>query len=65
MKYLPFLDYTTLEARGKNIETKLSEKDREIAGLKQKYDTDIALLNEGHAAVTKKSREVGRDFPCC
>jgi integrase len=46
MKYLTFLDYTTLEARGKSIEANLQEKDREIAGLKQKYDTDIALLKD-------------------
>jgi hypothetical protein len=46
MKYLTFLDYTTLEATGKNIEAKLSEKDREIAGIKEKYDTDIASLKE-------------------
>jgi integrase len=44
MKYLTFLDYTTLEARGKSIEANLQEKDRVIAGLKEKYDTDIALL---------------------
>ena len=30
MKYLTFLDYTTLEAIGKNIESKLSEKEKEI-----------------------------------
>ena len=46
MKYLTFLDYTTLEARGKSIEANLQEKDREIAGLKEKYDADIALLKE-------------------
>ena len=46
MKYLTFLDYTTLEARGKSIEANLQEKDREIAGLKQKYDADIAVLKE-------------------
>jgi hypothetical protein len=46
MKYLTFLDYTTLEATGKSIEANLREKDREIAGLRQKYDTDIALLKE-------------------
>jgi integrase len=44
MKYLTFLDYTTLETTGKNIEANLQEKDREIAGLREKYDTDIALL---------------------
>jgi hypothetical protein len=46
MKYLTFLVYTTLEARGKSIEANLREKDREIAGLKDKYDTDIALLKD-------------------
>ena len=46
MKYLTFLDYTTLEATGKSIEANLREKDREIAGLKEKYDSDIALLKE-------------------
>lgn len=36
MKYLTFLDYTTLDAVGKNIDAKLSEKDKEIESLKQK-----------------------------
>jgi hypothetical protein len=35
-----------VEARGKIIEANLLEKDREIAGLKEKYDADIALLKE-------------------
>jgi len=34
MKYLTFLDYTTLEARGKSIEANLQEKDREIEELR-------------------------------
>jgi integrase len=46
MKYLTFLDYTTLEARGKNIEAKLSEKDSEIAGLKEKYEHDMKTMRE-------------------
>ena len=46
MKYLTFLDYTMLETRGKSIEANLREKDREIAGLREKYDGDIALLKE-------------------
>jgi hypothetical protein len=41
MKYLTFLDYTALEARGKNIEAKLSEKDGEMQAMKQKYDHDL------------------------
>src|SRR5919198_591575 len=36
MKYLTFLDYTTLEATGKNIEAKLSEKEKEIHLLRQR-----------------------------
>lgn len=44
MKYMTFLDYTTLEATGKNIESKLQEKDKEIHTLREKYDTDIELL---------------------
>ena len=35
MKYLTLLDYTTLEATGKNIEAKLTEKEKEIQQLKQ------------------------------
>jgi hypothetical protein len=44
MKYLTFLDYTTLEATGKNIEAKLQEKDEQIHTMREKYDTDIQLL---------------------
>jgi integrase len=36
MKYLTFLDYTTLEATGKSIEAKISEKEKEIQGLEDK-----------------------------
>src|ERR671914_490819 len=46
MKYLTFLDYTTLELTGKNIEAKMQEKDKEIQDLRQKYDMDIKLLKE-------------------
>jgi integrase len=38
MKYLTFLDYTTLEATGKNIELKLSEKDKQIEVLVRKQE---------------------------
>ena len=46
MKYLTFLDYTALEARGKSIESKLSEKDREMQAMKQKYDQDLQAIRE-------------------
>ena len=35
MKYLTFLDYPTLEAKGRTFEAQLKEKDREIEGLKR------------------------------
>jgi hypothetical protein len=38
MKYLSFLDYATLEARGKNIEAKLYEREREIQSMNGKYN---------------------------
>jgi hypothetical protein len=46
MKYLTFLDYTALEARGKSIEAKLSEKDREMQAMKQKYEQDIQTIRD-------------------
>jgi hypothetical protein len=46
MKYLTFLDYTILEARGKSIEAKLSEKDLEMQAMKQKYDQDLQAIRE-------------------
>ena len=46
MKYLTFLDYSILEATGKNIESKLVEKDEQIKSIKAKYDEDIALLKD-------------------
>lgn len=49
MKYLTFLDYTMLESAGKNIEAKLSEKEKEIQLLRQRdsMNTDaIATLSD-------------------
>jgi integrase len=46
MKYLTFLDYTTLEARGKSIEVKLREKDRELHDIKEKYESEIESIRE-------------------
>jgi integrase len=47
MKYLTFLDYTTLEATGKNIESKLSEKDKEIQSLKEQ----MASMQDAHKEI--------------
>jgi len=46
MKYLTFLDYTAVEARGKSIEAKLSEKDIEMRAIKEKYEQDLQTMRE-------------------
>jgi integrase len=46
MKYLTFLDYTTLEATGKNIETRLQEKDSEMQAMRSKYEQDMQKMRE-------------------
>ncbi|HZD35679.1 MAG TPA: hypothetical protein VE130_10775, partial [Nitrososphaeraceae archaeon] len=46
MKYLTFLDYSILEATGKNIEAKLREKDRELYDMKEKYESEIESIRE-------------------
>ena len=56
-KCLTFLDYTTLEATGKNIEAKLSEKEREVQLLRQRdsMNTDtIANLSDQLAKVMQE-----------
>jgi integrase len=61
MRYLTFLDYTTLEASGKNIEAKLSEREREIQMLRQR-DTDntdaIASLSDKMQELMVKVQEL-------
>jgi integrase len=57
MKHLTFLDYSTLEATGKNIEVKLSEKDQEIQILRQRdaINTDaISTLSDRLELVLKE-----------
>ena len=49
MKYLTFLDYTTLETTGKNIESRLEEKDRELAILRErdlKHELEMKAMND-------------------
>jgi integrase len=58
MKYLTFLDYTALEATGKNIEAKIFEKEKEIQLLTQRdtMNTDaIATLSD---QLTKVMQEI-------
>jgi integrase len=61
MKYLTFLDYTTLEATGKSIEAKLSEKEKEIQLLKQRDSMNseaIANLSDQLMSVVSKLEEI-------
>ena len=47
MKYLTFLDYSTLETTGKNIEAKLNEKEMEIQLLRQRdlrHETEMEQI---------------------
>ncbi|MFY9794095.1 MAG: tyrosine-type recombinase/integrase [Candidatus Nitrosopolaris sp.] len=55
MKYLTFLDYTTLEARGKSIESNLQEKDREIKDL----EAQVKLLITNQTEMSRRLNEAG------
>jgi integrase len=57
MKYLTFLDYTTLEARGKNIEAKLSEKEKEIHLLRQR-DADNETLADLQNKILRRAAKI-------
>jgi hypothetical protein len=58
MKYLTLLDYTTLEATGKNIESKLSEKEKEIQLLKKHQEIRDDALTSLSDQVTKLMQEM-------
>lgn len=58
MKYLTFLDYTTLESTGKNIEAKLAEKEREIQLLRQKDSVNSDAIAGLSDQLTKVMQEI-------
>lgn len=58
MKYLTFLDYTTLEATGRNIEAKLSEKEREIQQLRKYQEIRDDAMSSLSDQVTKLMQEI-------
>ena len=58
MKYLTFLDYTTLEATGKSIESKLSEKEKEIQLLRQRDSVNTDAIANLSDQVMKLMAEV-------
>lgn len=58
MKYLTFLDYTTLETTGKNIEAKLSEKEREIQQLRKYQEIRDDAVSSLSDQVTKLMQDI-------
>jgi integrase len=58
MKYLTFLDYSTLEATGKNIEAKLSEKEKEIQLLRQRDSMNTDAIAGLSDQLTKVMQEI-------
>ena len=58
MKYLTFLDYSTLEATGKNIESKLSEKEKEIQLLRQRDSMNTEAISNLSDQLTKVMKEI-------
>ena len=58
MKYLTMLDYTTLEATGKNIEAKLSEKENEIQQLKKYQEIRDDAMSSLSDQVAKLMQEI-------
>lgn len=58
MKYLTFLDYSTLETAGKNIESKLSEKELEIQMLRQKDAMNADAISALSDQLTQVMKEI-------
>ena len=58
MKYLTFLDYSTLETTGKNIEAKLSEREKEIQLLRQRDSVNTDAIQNLSDQLMKVMAEV-------
>ena len=58
MKYLTFLDYQTLETTGKNIEAKLSEKEKEIQLLRQRDSVNTDAISTLSDQLSKVIQEI-------
>jgi len=53
MRYLTFLDYSTLTATGKNLEARLEEKEKEITYLRQRETSNSRDIAELRAALNQ------------
>lgn len=56
--YLTFLDYTALENTGKDIESKLEQKDKEIAFLREKDTRHSGSITDLSDQIMKMSVRV-------
>ena len=62
MKYLTFLDYTTIDSVGKSIQAKLSEKDREIQAMKEKMSEMEKLIHTTGERLDVKVIEASKKY---
>ncbi|MGB6672168.1 MAG: tyrosine-type recombinase/integrase [Candidatus Nitrosopolaris sp.] len=63
--YLTFLDYPELEARGADIQTKLTEKENEIQSLRQRdqiKDQELQSMKEHIQAIEQSQRQSFEEF---
>ena len=63
MKYLTFLDYSTLETTGKNIEAKLNEKENEIQSLRQRdlrHETELEQIRTNQLRMQSEFAKLGK-----
>jgi integrase len=65
MKYLTFLDYTSIEATGNSIEAKLTEKEKEIQLLRQRdqvKDQEMQSMKEQIQSIEQSQRQSFEEF---
>jgi hypothetical protein len=58
MKYLTFLDYHLLETTGKNIEAKLSEKEKEIQTLRERDNHNSDAISSMSDMLMEMKQEI-------
>ncbi len=59
MKYLTYLDYAVLENTGKSIESKLEEKEKEIAYLREQEVSNAEVLKKLAGQIAALEKKIG------
>jgi hypothetical protein len=62
MDYLTYLDYSLLEAKGKDVESQLEERKQEIKQLKQRDKTNDEAIAKMQEQLTKLQDEVSLQY---